>query len=95
MTALLLADTDAAWTYNGAMALSEYLIDLDEQTDSNTEFDRCAIRCYYSQHASLTEWAEEYSYGVDADLGDEAIREFIRDRSELIEFDGGIILRDF
>lgn len=99
ITALLLADTGAAWTRDGAKALSEYLIGLDEDCGTETEFDRVGIRCDFSEHASLTAWAKEYGHEVDTDLDDndrdEAIREFIQGRSELIEFDGGIILRDF
>lgn len=96
---LLLADENAGWTRSGALALAEYLVDMDEDLEVSTEFDPVEIRCEYSEYSSLTAWAESYGFDVGADLNederDEAIRSFINDRSQLIEFDGGITVADF
>lgn len=102
----LFRDEYAGWTYAGARALAEYLEQLEEDLGEEMEFDRVAIRCDYSEHASLQDWAEGYFSGdwKDAlciepedseDENDEAIRDYIHDHGTLIEFDGGIIVSSF
>jgi len=99
------SDENAGWSYVGAMALAEWLIELDESCGVETEFDRVAIRCDFAEWGSLREWAEGYFSDWRADLGitpemddaeiDDVIREFIEDSDHLIEFDGGIIVPSF
>ena len=105
---LLKQDENASWTYAGARALVEYLEQLEDETGTEIEFCAVAIRCDYSEHKSLRAWFADY-HGLEShplnDLGldddadddeiDEAIREYIRDRGELIEFDGGVIVSSF
>lgn len=108
---MLLQDQYAAWTYAGARALVEYLNDLDDQFGTETEFDRVAIRCDFSEWESLGEWAEDYFADIaqfvdESNLGevpdgfrwqdyDQQIRAYIEDNGTLIEFDGGIIVSSF
>jgi len=110
----LKSDKNAAWSWNGAKALAEYLEQLEEDTGEEMEMDVCAISCDFSEYASLEEWAGmHFASHVDAvhELGltfgdggaldesseeqDEAIRLFIQDHGQLIEFDGGVIVSCF
>ena len=101
-------DTCARWSYNGSLALAEYLEEYEESTGEEMELDTCAIRCDFSEYTSLQEWAENYfdenwreDIGVDeggegdSEEEEEKIRFFIQDRGQLIEFDGGIIVSSF
>jgi hypothetical protein len=107
----LAADKDANWSYSGALALAEYLEEMEESTGEEIELDVCAIRCDFSESASLQEWLSDY-YGQplaialeraeidiegeeDDDEIDDLIREFIADNGQLVEFDGGIIVSSF
>lgn len=100
----LFQDKNANWSYNGAFALAEYLDEYEESTGEELELDVVAIRCDFAQYDSLQEWASEYGLdcidlGVESDDDDEtkeeAIREYIQERGQLIEFDGGIITSSF
>ena len=104
----LKSDTNANWSYDGAMALAEYLEEMEESTGEEMELDVVAIRCDYSEYASLQEWAAEYygssekaavNFGWDEDTNDEEkdsdIRIEIRDGGQLVEFDGGVIVSGF
>ena len=107
----LMQDEYANWSYPGAFALVEYLEEMEEDCDTAIEMDVVAIRCDYSEYESLIEWAREYfadwtaefSDGPEEDESadeygervDEEIREYISDRGQLIEFDGGIIVSSF
>jgi len=53
-------DTNARWSYNGSLALAEYLDQYDSDNGEDTELDLCSIRCDFSEHSSLIEWAREH-----------------------------------
>ena len=91
---LLMADDNAAWSMAGAFALVEYLEQVEEDCGTEIEFDRVAIRCEYSEHESLQEWARYY-FNSEDEGNAEKIRDFIHDHGQLIEFDGGIIVSEF
>lgn len=102
----LFQDKDAGFTWAGAHALAEYLEEAENGED--TEFDGVAIRCDFSEYASLEDWASGY-FGSDKwkseldieedeedeDTINEAIKDHINDNGTLIEFDGGIIVSSF
>ncbi|WP_396180252.1 hypothetical protein [Flavobacterium sp.] len=106
----LIDDENANWSRAGAFALAEYLEELEDGTGEEMEFDHVAIRCDFSEYASLQEWAEDY-YGtgskdgwrwvlditedMDDDEIDDLIRAHIQNDGQLIEFDGGIIVSSF
>jgi hypothetical protein len=107
----LLDDENANWSRAGALALAEYLEELEESTGEEMEFDHVAIRCDFSEYADLETWLSEYygrpipaayeSAGIDLDgeedeeEKEELIRSHIQDHGTLIEFNGGIIVSSF
>ena len=99
---LLMADDNAAWSMAGAFALVEYLEQVEEDCGTEIEFDRVALRCEYSEHESLQEWARYYftdEMRFDLLEGSEnpadTICDYIHEHGQLIEFDGGIIVSEF
>lgn len=106
---ILIDDENANWSRAGAYALIEYLENLEEERGEELEFCAVAIRCEFSEYASLADFREEYfaddkqaREAIGADAGDEdeeeldtLTAEYIRDYGELIEFDGGIIVSSF
>ena len=103
----LLKDTNASWSRAGALALAEYLEEYEESTGEEMELDTCAIRCDFSEYASLQEWAHDHFSNALEELGfdeteendddevDSKIREYIQDHGQLIEFDNGVIVSQF
>lgn len=98
----LLRDTNAAWTRAGAFALVEYLEQLEEDIGETIEFDRVAIRCDYSEHASALEAALEQGFELDTDEQAEPedwkeakALDWLQYRTQVIEFEGGIIIARF
>tara|TARA_R110000868_G_scaffold24705_1_gene97154 strand:+ start:797 stop:1147 length:351 start_codon:yes stop_codon:yes gene_type:complete len=104
---LLMQDEHSNWSRAAAFALCDYLEELEEDSGVVIEFCPVAIRCDYSQYADLEEWALEQwitpekawqELGLvngDSNEFEEAIRDYIRDRGALIEFDGGMIVSRF
>lgn len=105
----LIDDKNANWSPAGAFSLVEYLEELEEDTGETIEFDPVAIRCDWSEYASLEDFRNEYfaddkqaREAIGAEAGDEddeeldtLTAEYIRDNGELIEFDSGIIVSSF
>ena len=93
---LLLRDENAAWSYNGARALVEYLEDY-EGNSTPIEFDRVAIRCEFSEYSSATEAAANYDFepepGDDEETTEAAALKYLEDNTQVIQFDGGVIIQ--
>ena len=90
---LLKADTNAAWTRSGAYAIVEYLE--ESEGDYPIEFDAVAIRCDYSEYSSALEAAIDCGFKSDSEDEDEkesAAIEWLRDRTEVILFDCGVVI---
>ena len=104
---ILANDENSSFSIAGAYALVEYLEQLEEDCGESIEFDCVAIRCDYSEYESLQAWAHDHLSNAWQELGfdeeeeidddefDSAIRDYIQDRGQLIEFNGGIIVSSF
>ena len=84
-------DENANWSHAGAQALAEYLEEYEESTGEDMELDVVAIRCDFSEYASLEDWASEYfsdtaqaadALGLTIDMSGD---EFEEDEDEIAE----------
>ena len=96
----LYADREnAGWSYAGARALADYLEELESDTGEEMELDVVAIRCDFSECESASEAALSYGWNDDENDEDDdkeaAALEYLRDHTQVIEFDGGIIIQDW
>lgn len=101
---ILFNDENAGWSRSGAFALVEHLEELESDIGETIEFCSVGIRCDYTEYKSLDEVAEYYPDSLDGmrdksgprwERREESIREYILDRGQLIEFDGGVIISSF
>jgi len=99
-------DEYAGWSYEGAKALAAHLCQIDEELGEDTELDIVGIRCEWSEYASAQDAASRYSWEFPGDedeidpeeldaLKEESALEYLHDRTQVIEFKGGIIIADF
>lgn len=65
----LTQDEDAGWSYQGAVALTEYLLELEESIGEQIELDPIAWRCEYSEYESVIDWAEQYFTNYREEFG--------------------------
>ena len=107
----LLKDSNARWSRAGAFALAEYLEEYEESTGEELEFNTCAIRCDFYEYESALEAALEYDWSPEASILDdddnlrqndeveeennELALKWLQDRTQVIEFDGGVIIERF
>ena len=104
-------DTCARWSYNGSLALAEYLEQYEADNGEEMELDTCAIRCEFSEYGSPLEAALQYDWSPEASIldDDDNLRddddveeennqkalEWLKDRTQVIEFEGGVIVSSF
>jgi len=95
------------FTYEGLVALFEYLEQLEEDTGT-IEFDMVGICCDYSEYATAWEAMEQYQSddmptidkeGIDLvelqALQEAEALQWLEDKTEIIKFDTGVIIRNF
>ena len=85
---LLLKDKENnGFTYEGCFALAEYLEQWEQDLGEEIELDVVAIRCEWTEYASLAEAYEDYTQDRD-DRSDEFISRYFEERTNLIKFEG-------
>lgn len=102
---LLKSDSNARWSRSGAYALVEHLEQLEEDTGTEIELDIVAIRCDYSEYSSALEAALDQGFDPETDLDGEGEEDeddkeenalvWLRYRTQVIEFQGGVIIAKF
>jgi len=80
-------DRDNNFSYEGKQALFDYLERLEEDTGEEEELDIIDLCCKYTEYESIEELKKEYDDIEDMDD--------LRDRTFVIEFDGGLIIQQF
>lgn len=81
------------FTFEGAKALQEYLEQLSEDIGENIEFDPVAWCCEYSEYK---DWQDAYEQLGDGSITDKnEQKQFIDERTQTYEFEGGLIVQDF
>lgn len=83
---------ESQFSRDALSALFDYIEELESDTGEEIELDVIALCCDYAEHADAVEAAKEY--GWEGDDEDEAL-EWLRDRTTVIEFSGGIIIGNF
>lgn len=66
--AQLLADDYANWTHEGATALFSFIEEWENETGQPIDFDPVALRCGWSEYASVDEALEDYGMNSFSEL---------------------------
>ena len=90
------------FSYNGLKALYDSFEEYEESCNQAVELDVIAICCEYSEHDSALACIADLGYDCpdfdesDDDDENEAIAlDYLRHNTQVIEFDGGIIIAGF
>jgi len=95
----LLDDAPKAWTRSGALAMSEWLEEMEEDCGMEMEFNAVGIRCGYTEYKSVMDAASEYGWEPDAseyaEQHESSARHFLEARTEIRLFSGGVLVLNF
>ena len=96
-------DRQDQFTYEGKKALFDYLEEIEEGCDTEIELDVIALCCEYSEYESAVACIDDCGYDCDykedqdddEDAQEEYALDWLRDQTQVIEHDKGIIIQDF
>ena len=76
-------------------ALFEYFERLEEETDTETTLDPIALCCEWAEYPSALHAAKDSGFQEGIDSRDESALEWLQNRTQVIEFDGGLVIQQF
>lgn len=92
-------DRQDRFSYDGLHALFEYLEEIESDAGTEMELDVVALCCDFCEYSSAREAAEEHGWGADTDAdeeeNEEAASDWLRDRTQVIPHDSGVIVQGF
>ena len=101
----LASNPDNGFSYCGALALIEWLEDLETETGVEMEFDPVALRCEFSEYDSADQCAKDYLTDAqyedmmdgaeDEEECEELASDYLEENTAVIIFNGGIVIQDF
>ena len=92
------AGRESQFTVPARRALFEYLEEYENSTGEELELDPVGICCEWSEHSSAREASDEYGFepdGADDDAREKSALEWLREQTQVVEFDGGIVIQVF
>jgi hypothetical protein len=82
------------FSHAGLNALFDYLEEYEDSCGEEIELDAIALCCEYSEHKSALDAVADYSFEVDGESEQSALA-YLRENTNVIEFEGGIIIQNF
>lgn len=82
------------FSYDGLIALFDYLEGYERDCGTELDFDPVALRCEFTEYNDIKGAYENY-LPEDEKLRELEMMEYLQENTQVIEFETGIILQDF
>lgn len=89
------AGRESQFTVPARRALFEYLEEYENSTGEEIELDPVGICCEWAEHSSALDAAKEYGLELRGDDDESRALEWLREQTQVVEFDGGIVIQAF
>lgn len=76
-------------------ALFDHFEIIEQYQDEEIELDPIAVCCDFAEYPSALSAAETYGYRDGVDSKEESALEWLQNRTQVIEFDGGLVIQQF
>ena len=76
-------------------AMFEYFERLEEDSDTEIQLDPIGICCEFAEYPSALAAAETYGFKDGIDSKEESALEWLQNRTQVNEFDGGLVIQQF
>jgi len=87
-----LCGRDTQFSVNARRALFEHFEQVEEDSDTELTLDPVGICCEFAEHSSAISASKEY--GQNFETESEALN-WLREQTQVVEFDGGIVIQLF
>ena len=89
------AGRESQFSIPARRALFEYLEDFENSTGTELELDPVAVCCDFTEYPSALAAAEAYGFKDGIDSKEESALEWLQNRTQVIEFNGGVVIQCF
>jgi hypothetical protein len=89
------AGRESQFSRGALFSLFAYLEEYEESTGTELELDPVGICCEFAEYPSALEAAKAYGYQDGIDSKDETPLEWLQNQTQVIEFEGGIVIQQF
>jgi hypothetical protein len=91
------AGRETQFSVNARRALFDYLESFEHDTRTELELDPIGICCEWAEYPSAKEAAMDYGFEWKNTVltREEASLEWLREQTQVVEFDGGIVIQQF
>lgn len=89
------AGRESQFSVRARRSLFEYLKEFENSTGTELELDPIAICCEWCEYPSALEAAKDYGFKDGIDSQDETPLEWLQNRTQVVEFEGGIVIQCF
>jgi hypothetical protein len=89
---------ETQFTRAALFALFAYLESYEEDCGVEIELDPIGICCEWAEYSSAREAAEEYGFepdGDDDDAREKSALDWLREKTQVVEFEGGLVVQQF
>ena len=90
-----LCGRETQFSVRARYALFDHLENIEEWTDTEITLDPVGICCDWAEYPSALSAAEAYGFKDGIDSKEESALEWLQNRTQTIEFDGGIVIQQF
>lgn len=88
-------ERESQFSSRALRALFEHLERVEEDTDTELELDPVALCCEWAEYPSAIEAANDCGFrGNELDTEEFAL-EWLHEQTQVVEFDGGIVIQQF
>ena len=89
------AGRESQFTVPARRALFEYLERFEEDTDTDIELDPVGICCEWAEYPCALKAANDFGFkGNELDTEESAL-DWLHERTQVVEFDGGVVIQQF
>jgi hypothetical protein len=93
--AFRLCGRETQFSVNARRALFDYLESFEHDSGTEIELDPIGICCEFAEYSSALAAAKDYGFKDGIDSKDESALEWLQYRTQVVEFEGGIVIQQF
>ena len=93
--AFRLCGRESQFSVRARYALFSHFENIEEWTDTEIELDPIGICCEWAEYPSALAAANDYGYRDGVDSKEESALEWLQNRTQVVEFDGGLVIQQF
>ena len=86
---------ESQFTVPARRALFDHFENIEEWTDTEITLDPIAVCCDFAEYPSALAAAKDFGFQDGIDSKEESALEWLQNRTQVVEFEGGLVIQQF